>query len=82
MWIYSGFTFEELTGRTQPLSRGYGEDTMEMLRLTDVLVDGRFVYALKDITLRFRGSANQRLIDVPRTLAEGKVVPWDGAAHI
>ena len=82
VWIYSGFTFEELTGRTQPLSRGYGEDTMEMLRLTDVLVDGRFVYALKDITLRFRGSANQRLIDVPRTLAEGKVVPWNGAAHI
>ena len=82
VWIYSGFTFEELTGRTQPLSRGYGEDGIEMLRLTDVLVDGRFVYALRDISLRFRGSSNQRIIDVPRSLAAGKPVPWDSAAHI
>lgn len=80
VWIYSGFTFEELTGK-EP-SRGSGQDTDEILRLTDVLVDGPFVYALKDITLRFRGSSNQRIIDVRRTLESGEITLWDSPAHI
>ena len=81
VWIYSGFTFEELTGAV-PGSRGAGEYTDEMLRLTDVLVDGRFVLALKDITLRFRGSSNQRIIDVPRTLETGVVTLWNSREHM
>ena len=52
------------------------EVTDELLGLVDVLVDGRFVIALKDISLRFRGSSNQRIINVPRTLKEGTIVPW------
>ncbi len=80
VWIYSGFTFEELTGKVP--SRGGGADSEEMLSLTDVLVDGRFVYALKDITLRFRGSSNQRLIDVKKTLETGTVTLWDSSAHM
>lgn len=80
VWIYSGFTFEELTGKVP--SRGGGEDTSEILSLTDVLVDGRFVFALKDITLRFRGSSNQRIIDVPRSLESGEVVLWDSSSHM
>lgn len=80
VWIYSGFTFEELTGKKP--SRGSGQDTDEILRLTDVLVDGPFVYALKDITLRFRGSSNQRIIDVRRTLESGEITLWDSPAHI
>ena len=43
----------------------------------DVLVDGPFVEAKKDLALRFRGSSNQRLIDVPKTLKEGKIVLWE-----
>ena len=48
--------------------------TDELLSLLDVLVDGRFVEELKDISLRFRGSRNQRLIDMKKTLATGKIV--------
>ena len=48
-----------------------------MLSLLDVLVDGRFIIAQKDISLRFRGSKNQRLIDLNRTRAQGRIVLWD-----
>ncbi len=52
--------------------------TRELLSCFDVMVDGRYVDELHDITLRFRGSSNQRLIDVPKSLAAGEVVLWDG----
>ena len=48
-----------------------------MLSLLDVLVDGRFVEELKNISLRFRGSSNQRLIDMNETRRQGKIVLWD-----
>lgn len=80
IWAYSGFTFEELSGKKP--SRAEGETCTELLGMLDVLVDGRFVFEKKDITLRFRGSSNQRIIDVPRTMAEDKIVLWDSAAHI
>ena len=51
--------------------------TDELRSLLDVLVDGRYVDALRDISLRFRGSSNQRLIDVPASLKTGAVVLWD-----
>ena len=61
IWGFSGFTYEELTtDGTHPRC----EVTDEMLSLLDVLVDGRFVEELKNLTLRFRGSSNQRLIDL------------------
>ncbi len=74
VWVFSGFTWEELT---TPGSYPCCEETRELLSLVDVLVDGRFVEALHDIALRFRGSSNQRLIDVPKTLVTGTVTPWD-----
>ena len=49
-------------------------------RIADVLVDGEFVQAKHDISLRFRGSSNQRLLDVPRTLAAGQPVWWEDEA--
>ena len=61
IWCFSGFTYEELT---TPGSYCHCEATEEMLALLAVLVDGRFVEELKDISLRFRGSSNQRLIDL------------------
>ena len=74
IWCYSGFTWEQLTGKEPARCRC--EVTDEFLSLLDVLVDGPYVEELHDITLLFRGSANQRLIDVPATLKAGEVVPW------
>ena len=71
VWAFSGFTLEEL--RTEG-SHPRCEVTDELLSMLDVLVDGRFVEALKDISLRFRGSSNQRLIDMKKTLASGEIV--------
>ena len=70
IWGFSGFTYEELTtDGTHPRC----EVTDEMLSLLDVLVDGRFVEERKDISLRFRGSSNQRLLDLNATRKAGKV---------
>ena len=75
IWMFSGFTLEEL--RKQG-SHPNCEVTEEILGMIDVLVDGRFVEELKDITLRFRGSSNQRLIDMKETNKQGKVIMWCG----
>jgi len=72
IWAFSGYTYEELTGQ----SRARCEVTDEMLSLIDVLVDGEFVQALYDISLQFRGSSNQRLIDVKATRASGELTPF------
>lgn len=73
VWSFSGYTYEELTGD----SRAACEVTKEMLSMLDVLVDGEFVEAKRNISLRFRGSENQRLIDMNKTRKEGKIVLWD-----
>lgn len=65
IWCYTGYTFEELLKN---------EAQRNLLRYVDVLVDGPFVQELRDEELRFRGSSNQRIIDVPRSLEEGVVV--------
>ena len=80
VWLYSGFTWEELRGEV-PVEAPYTsspvtEATPRILSCLDVLVDGPFIEGEKDITLRFRGSANQRLIDVPASLRAGEVVLW------
>ena len=74
IWCYTGYTLEsDLLSE----SRARSECTDEMLSLLDVLVDGEFIEAQKNISLAFRGSENQRLIDVPATLSSGSVV-WHG----
>lgn len=74
IWCYSGYLFDkELLSE----SRARCEYTDEMLSMLDVLVDGRFVEALKDIRLVFRGSSNQRIIDVKKSLETGKIIPWE-----
>ena len=70
IWCYSGYTLEELLGE----SRAHCEATRPMLELMDVLVDGEFIQAQKDITLKFRGSANQRIILLKPTLETGEIV--------
>lgn len=71
IWLYTGDTLEELQNKNSPR---HTEKTEELLSLLDVLVDGRFEEDKKDITLKFRGSSNQRLIDMPATLAEKRIV--------
>ena len=72
IWIYSGFLWEELTDKKN--RRCHSEDTDEILSLTDVLVDGEFMLDKKNLMLRFRGSENQRVIDVQASLKKHEVV--------
>lgn len=67
VWLYTGFTWEEL--QKNP-------DLAQVLTEIDVIVDGPFIQALKERDLLFRGSSNQRIIDVARSLESGKVVEW------
>lgn len=75
IWCYSGFTFDkQIIGE---MANKYDE-TKEMLKNIDYLVDGKFVDELKDLKLQFRGSSNQRIIDVQKSLEKNEVVLWDG----
>ena len=71
IWAFSGYLFDKdiLSGRLG--------DTAEYLSYLDVLVDGPFIEAKKNLSLRFRGSENQRLIDVPASLKTGEIILWD-----
>ena len=73
VWCYSGYTLDQLTEQ----SRARCEVTDELLTMIDVLVDGEFVEEKRNISLKFRGSENQRLIDLPATLKQGTVVLYD-----
>ena len=75
VWCYTGYLFEELTGEIK--SRAFTNVTREMLSLIDVLVDGEFIESLKDISLKFKGSSNQRIIDVKKSLEENRVKLMD-----
>lgn len=68
IWIYSGYTFEELM---------QDETQRKLLSLCDVLIDGRFIAEQKDLTLRFRGSRNQRILDVRKSLEERRPILFE-----
>ena len=73
VWCYSGYLFDrDLLSE----SRARCEYTDEMLSMIDILVDGRFVETLKDIRLVFKGSTNQRIIDVKKSKVAGKIILW------
>ena len=68
IWIYSGYVWEDIIK----------DNTLkEILKYTDILVDGAYVDELRDISLPFRGSSNQRIIDVEKSLAKNKVILWE-----
>lgn len=69
IWAWSGYTFDELLLET--------EDKLALLSQVDVLVDGRFELGKKNLNLQFRGSSNQRIIDVQKSLKENQVVLWE-----
>ena len=69
IWCYTGFTYEKILemSKTKPVY-------LEFLQNIDVLVDGKFVQELKNLNLLFRGSSNQRLIDVKKSLSQNKII--------
>lgn len=76
IWCYTGFTFDkQILG--EMIEKENRESTKEMLNNIDYIVDGRFVEELKDPKLRFRGSSNQRIIDVKKSLEQNEIVIWD-----
>lgn len=74
IWCFTGYTLDE---HILAKKLGAWEVTEELLSYLDVLVDGPFVAELKNLRLRFRGSENQRLIDMKKTLATGEIVLWE-----
>ncbi|MDR0898482.1 MAG: anaerobic ribonucleoside-triphosphate reductase activating protein [Oscillospiraceae bacterium] len=71
VWLYTGYTYEEIMESGEA-------DKLALLDACDVLVDGRFVLAERSLSLMFRGSRNQRVIDLRRTRAQGTVVWLEG----
>ena len=67
IWIYSGYVWENIIK---------DETLRDILKYTDVLVDGAYIDELRDISLQFRGSSNQKIIDVPKSLEQNKVILW------
>lgn len=68
IWSWTGYTWEELMKESM--------DKLELLSLIDILVDGRFLESQKDLTLQFRGSSNQRIIDVQKSLEDNQIHIW------
>lgn len=71
IWCYTGYVFDK---DLVPGGRAHTKDTDQLLSFIDIMVDGPFVESLKNLMLKFRGSSNQRLIDMKQTLESGKVV--------
>lgn len=72
IWIYTGYTWEEIFS-------GYSEESLirkHIITNTNVLVDGEYINELRDITLKWKGSSNQRVIDVQNSLKRGEVILW------
>ena len=69
IWMYTGYKIETILN--DPLKR-------KIIEMCDVVVDGRYIDELKDLTLKFRGSSNQRLIDAKKTLKENKIILYEG----
>lgn len=78
IWCYSGYSFEDIVAGNV----GDKLTAMSMLSLIDILVDGEFIEEQKDLHLRFRGSANQRIIDVKKSLRSDSIVFWDDELYI
>ena len=77
VWCYSGYLYDELSGQIKGTGRARCEVTDEMLSMIDVLVDGEFELEKRNLMLKFRGSENQRLIDMKKTREQGAIVLWE-----
>lgn len=70
IWCYTGFTFDEIINSNNT-------DMINLLKNIDVLVDGKFVLSLKEDNLKFKGSSNQRIIDIKKTLEKNDIILWE-----
>ncbi len=77
LWVYTGNLYEELTAGAGNHEKCL-EETKELLSYIDILVDGRFEEDKKSLGIRFRGSTNQRIIDMNKTRESGDIIIWDG----
>lgn len=68
LWIYSGFRYENILQNSEML---------DLLKLCDVLVDGEFILEQRDMTLSYKGSRNQRIIDIQKSLTQNEIVLWE-----
>lgn len=83
IWLYTGYIWEKIIGirhenQFEDLGNGYGQLTKraEIVMNCDVLVDGQYIDSQRDITLPYRGSSNQRLINIQQSLQKGEIVLW------
>ena len=79
IWCFTGYLYEDLKSQTGSKRTEYTDDILDSI---DVLVDGPYIQEQSDITLRFRGSSNQRIIDVQKSLSEGKIVLWEDTPYM
>lgn len=79
IWCYTGYDFEKDIKESMMVK---WPETREIIRFIDILVDGQFIESKKDLSLRFRGSSNQRIIDVQQSLEKDKVVLWGEEGRI
>lgn len=87
IWLYSGYTWDEIWEHNTSGTNLYGKpwqgwtidriQRQDILKQCDVFVDGRYMYKLRDITLKWRGSSNQRVIDVQKSITEGDIVLYE-----
>ena len=73
IWCYTGFTYEQLINN---------KNQYQLLKHIDILVDGKFEYSKRDISLAFRGSSNQRIIDVKKSIKQNKVVLYEHSSKV
>lgn len=75
IWIYSGYTWEQIFDNNQYIEElNINKNRQEVIFNADILVDGRFINSQKDISLKWRGSSNQRVIDVKKSIKENKII--------
>lgn len=77
IWLYTGNTYEELMGEVGSHYKAI-DITRELINLVDILVDGRYIEEKKSLGIRFRGSTNQRIIDIKKTNELGRIAIWEG----
>ena len=74
IWIYTGFRFEEILDALNNKTSRINKDMLELIKLVDVVVDGEYMQDKRTLTLPFRGSTNQRLVDCKKSLSENRII--------